>query len=307
MRAWLLTSNPSAWDIWSWWNETNEELDGWTIVRHLNDIEPGDHFALWISGKRPGVYAVGRIEGLDPRPIHPRGGHWKNAPRAARYAVTLDTAAYLFDKPILKSDLTADPDFKDAVVLRMPGAANPIALTDAEWSAIERRVPAGHSQRERTNQVQPKRGTAITAVRAWLGRRRPGQMPAGVLVSRVSAPPSKASNRKREEADLVWQFAKYVGQDKVQVRSKTLPTGRRLICDAFVPSENLLVEAKAAADSGDVRRAIGQLLDYQRVLAPGAHLAVLLPEPPDDHLVGLLADQRITFIVPNGAGDFRYQ
>jgi hypothetical protein len=62
-------------------------------------------------------------------------------PAGDTHGVDLTTSRFMFDAPICKADLPADPDFADALIIRMPPTANPIKLTAAQWSAIERRLP----------------------------------------------------------------------------------------------------------------------------------------------------------------------
>lgn len=85
-------------------------------------------------------------------------------------------------------------------------------------------------------------------------------------------------------------------------RSVRLPSGERLVCDAYDDASSLLIEAKASTSRQDIRMAIGQLLDYRRHLAPHANLAVLLPALPGDDLVALLQELGIRIIARSGRG-----
>lgn len=81
-----------------------------------------------------------------------------------------------------------------------------------------------------------------------------------------------------------------------------LTDGRRLAADGYDPSSQLLVEAKGSVRRNDIRMAIGQLFDYQRLMGHPVALAVLLPEYPAVDIVELLHSIRITVIWPSGDG-----
>jgi hypothetical protein len=282
-RAWILQANPTSWDVWSWWEDGDDELDDWTISRHLGDIQKGDDFALWISGREAGVYAIGKVASMPEGPIRPRGGYWLKPPNHDVWAVDLDTKRYLFDSPILKSELTRDPDFANALIVRMPGAGNPLALSPGEWQAIRSRVgPSGLRTRPSVD------APVVTA-------RPVGQAPEDITV------PTKAQDQRRSfmESRLVKGYERHIGR-QLMSRSILLPSGERLVCDAFDQDTATLIEAKSSATRSDVRMAIGQLLDYRRHLAPKANLAVLLPEPPSTDLQDLLKGLGIRIIAVSG-------
>lgn len=64
--------------------------------------------------------------------------------------------------------------------------------------------------------------------------------------------------------------------------------GRDLRADLFLPTLNLLIEAKASVAREKVRLAIGQLLDYQRWVSPTPKLMILTPEQPAADMLDLL-------------------
>jgi hypothetical protein len=284
-RAWILQGNPKVWDVWSWWEDDDDELDGWTIARHLNDIGAGDSFALWVSGPQAGVYAVGRISSDPSGPLKVDGGRWLVPPKQFVYGVDLETTAYLFERPVLKEELAEDPDFQDALVLRMPGAANPIPLTEQQWRAIQRRVG------RRRQAHRPGPGEIVVT------SRRVGEAPEDITV------PTKAQEQRRafREAQLVKRYEKHLRRRLLQ-RSVLLPDGERLVCDAYDEQENLLIEAKSSASRQDVRMAIGQLFDYRRHVARKAGLALLLPERPSEDLLELARGLKIMVIHADGGG-----
>lgn len=106
---------------------------------------------------------------------------------------------------------------------------------------------------------------------------------------------------RRTEQQLVRRYRDWVrgrGGDLVRVRFD-LPDGRRLAVDGFDPSAHLMLEAKGSVRRNDIRMAIGQLFDYQRLMGEPVTLAVLLPEYPAVDIVELLHSLRITVIWPS--------
>jgi hypothetical protein len=278
-----LQSNPKSWDVWSWWENDVEELDDWTIARHLDDIRPGDDFALWISGKEAGVYAIGKVTSYPDGPFRPSGPYWIDPPDHDVWGVELDTRRYLFDHPILKSDLIIHPDFAKSLVVRMPGSANPIPLTSAEWQVIRSRA------RRSGMAARPKSSAPVVTAR-----------PVGDAPEDITIPTAAQEQRRTfREARLVKGYEKHLGR-QLMSRSILLPSGERLICDAYDERSGTLIEAKSSATRQDVRMAIGQLLDYRRHLAPKGNLAVLLPEPPTSDLEDLLRHLKIQIIAKRG-------
>lgn len=135
---WILQANPDSDDGY----RIHDALaDGhgprlWK-VRYWRDIAPGHNFALWVSGERRGVYALGVVtEPAMQRPGEP-DQFWKkpevgNQP-AWRIGIKTDD---ILARPILADELAADQDFANALILRMPGRGNPFLLGQAEWCAI---------------------------------------------------------------------------------------------------------------------------------------------------------------------------
>ncbi|MCP2257492.1 hypothetical protein LX15_001177 [Streptoalloteichus tenebrarius] len=58
------------------------------------------------------------------------------------------------------------------------------------------------------------------------------------------------------------RYSRFVGREPRRLTAR-LPSRGRLVCGAFDPQEQMIIEAKASTTREHVRMAIGQLLDYQ--------------------------------------------
>jgi hypothetical protein len=88
----------------------------------LELMAPGQPCLLWVSGRRrPGVHAVGELTAA------PAGGD--GGPEVAVRWTRLA-------EPVDRAELLADPDARDAEVLRMPAGSNPSWLSAAQYAAV---------------------------------------------------------------------------------------------------------------------------------------------------------------------------
>jgi hypothetical protein len=287
MNLWMLQCSPQVWDVFSWWADGDGDFDSWTISRHLEEIDAGDRFVLWVGGDNAGVYAIGAVTGSANFTQMTGDPYWKKPPKGAVHAVPLTVERYLFDVPITKATLAADPDFSDATILRMPRTGNPIRMTDRQWDAVMRHVPKDGPTPNPPSQRKP--GEVVVTSRSV----------STVVESTVVTTKATETTRRHRENGLVLRYAEQLGRN-LEVLSVRLDNRTLLVADAFDRETNTLIEAKASTDRIDVRMAIGQLFDYQRHLAPDAHLAVLLPRLPSNDLVALLEQLGIEILTVNG-------
>jgi hypothetical protein len=286
MADWILQCNPRVWDFFAWWDESDELLSDWVIFRHLHAIGPGDRFALWIGGAEAGVYAMGRVASA-PYEGESDDQYWRQ-PRGVAWRVKLDTERYLFDRPIYKTELLRDPDFADALIIRMPRTGNPIPVTAKQWMALARHRRGGTTTRPTGGEIRVSRRPVGAAIE--------DSTVVSTAVERV---------RRHRESQLVKRYEKSLNHPLTQVAVR-LGSGERLVADAFDEAANLLVEAKATSTRQDIRMAIGQLMDYRRHLAPrNSRLGVLVPNRPSDDLLDLLRKQKIQVIYETKSGHFR--
>jgi hypothetical protein len=126
MSYWILQANPTIYDALAALSGPAEELDRWRVKRYLNELELGDEFALWISGRDSGVYAFGilteaPVRERDPDPF------WQDRAEGLRmdWRVGIRIEQRLLESPILRSDLLRIPGFARSAIIRMPGGGNP--------------------------------------------------------------------------------------------------------------------------------------------------------------------------------------
>lgn len=111
---------------------------------------------------------------------------------------------------------------------------------------------------------------------------------------------TEPGTRTRGEHLLVERYAAWMASKGVRVvsRSYRIPgSARPILCDAFLPERNVLIEAKGNDSRGAIRLAIGQLYDYSR-FEEQPDLAVLLPYEPSTDMRALLASANVGWIWP---------
>lgn len=280
-RHWVLQCNPKTWDIWTWWENGAEELNGWAVAKHLRDLRTGDRFALWVSGQGAGAYLLGTLTSA-PRMTTEFDEYWTEPPDQA-HVVGVRCDRYLFENPITKHALASDPIFAKALIMRMPGYGNPIPLTPDQWRVIEEAAA-----RQGSEQPMASSRTVVTS--------RPlAEVPEESTATTVAGPKAVVF----PEAKLVKQYKDSLGRE-LRCLAALLPSGERLVCDAYDPEVNMIIEAKASNSRPDVRMALGQLLDYQQHIKPDAALAVLLPAKPSETAIDLLRAYDVKLIYRDG-------
>jgi hypothetical protein len=135
MAYWILQANPRMYRVFSALVDA-PALRTWTIAHHKDHILPGDEFALWVSGRDGGVYAFGVV--TSPAAVRPGDStYWADLDeykrRKWRIGIRIED---VLESPIPRRELSADPKFADARILRMPGGGNPFPLSNGEWQAI---------------------------------------------------------------------------------------------------------------------------------------------------------------------------
>jgi hypothetical protein len=92
----------------------------------LELMAAGQPCLLWLSGRdRPGVHALGELTG---------------APEATAAGPVVPVRFTLLAEPVERTELLADPDTRDAEVLRMPAGSNPSWLSLRQFAAVLARM-----------------------------------------------------------------------------------------------------------------------------------------------------------------------
>jgi predicted RNA-binding protein with PUA-like domain len=140
MTYWILQANPARYRVAEALADASS-IRTWTVARYRRAIVPGDRFALWVSGARGGVYALGSVTaGAYFIPGDDR--YWVNPAEAERPAWRVGIRIEeVLPTPILRAELAEDPAFAGASIIRMPGGGNPFPVTEPQWQAIESRRP----------------------------------------------------------------------------------------------------------------------------------------------------------------------
>jgi hypothetical protein len=132
---WLVQCNPRVTDIRA--SARTALPDSWCVRRHLREIRREDRIVLWLSGADAGVYALGEIAA----DVHPPAARAvRGAAPAPPTKASLDLFVDLFDRPVARGALKADPRFADESILRQPFAANPHRVSARAFDAILERV-----------------------------------------------------------------------------------------------------------------------------------------------------------------------
>jgi predicted RNA-binding protein with PUA-like domain len=117
-----------------------EQEERWNLRQHYRHIQVGDQVLIWISGKRAGIYAVGKVL-TDPviEPDSLKGIDYWIDKRQGQRAISRVIVKYdrvLLDRPLLRDFLLCDPDLWALSILRNPRGTN-FAVTESEWQALK--------------------------------------------------------------------------------------------------------------------------------------------------------------------------
>ena len=122
-RHWVFQCKPTTWDVFAWWDDQEGELREWRLYRYLDDVQPGDDAVFWIAGSEAGVYGIGVVVDVSyrsPPPKPTEAGFWLKPPTEEYWACQLNITRYLFEGPIRRDTLSADPEFADGSSFGFP-------------------------------------------------------------------------------------------------------------------------------------------------------------------------------------------
>jgi hypothetical protein len=111
--------------------------------------------------------------------------------------------------------------------------------------------------------------------------------------------------RQRREAKLQDAYAMYLRGMNHKVSRHQIPVdGQYLYTDLFDETTGDLIEAKASSDRVSMRLALGQILDYAKLVEHSIR-TVLVPDPPAQGIIDLFHDYRVRIVWPDGASGFK--
>lgn len=138
--VWLIQCNPKVKDVEAERRNGDDLPVDWSVSIRADEIQPGDRVVFWISGKRAGVYALGEItEGARMRRLNEDGILSDDHPNWDTF-VGFDLYLDLFDCPIDRAELKADPRFDDESIIVQPWAANAHRVSASAFEAILERA-----------------------------------------------------------------------------------------------------------------------------------------------------------------------
>jgi hypothetical protein len=150
--AWLVTCHPRLYDLPARHAEGFRRVGNWRVAGsyRAERMRPGDRLVLWLAGTpgdepRPGVWGVGVVAGPVVATTYgpsPRFA-WMDPTGAGATSRYVDADLRLLDEPIGQDELAGDDDFAGAEVLTSSDVGDPLVLSEQEWAAVARRLPAG--------------------------------------------------------------------------------------------------------------------------------------------------------------------
>lgn len=157
--AWVLKCNPSIWDLKAFIQAGGDRIDTWSVQDNYRSarMRVADPVVFWVTGPAsavvaPGIWGAGVVAAPVEVEAEPElaeegdgeheEGYWLDvdAELRARFFVTVDLP--LYEEPILRQQLSADPALAKAELLRQPQMSNPSWLTRDEWSALRSILPS---------------------------------------------------------------------------------------------------------------------------------------------------------------------
>ncbi len=133
---WIFQGNPRVFPVLEHLR-TGEPIENWSVTHSLTKLQPNDRAALWVSGPRAGIYALGTVAGVPEENTSSDGWIDPDDRGVLRWFCSLALNEILYESPILRINLLADPRFHHASIVRHPWTGSPFPITDLEWKVIE--------------------------------------------------------------------------------------------------------------------------------------------------------------------------
>jgi len=147
-KFWLFQFNPIIYRWFDWLKE-NRETEQWLISRYAGDIKKGDKVAIWASGAKAGVYAIGEImTNPSERPLNlEQQKYWAQQEDAFKFeyrsSVTIRHLKVFIDSPLLEDQCRKDPVLSTMEILKQSQGTN-FWLTKEQWNRILELVDEKH-------------------------------------------------------------------------------------------------------------------------------------------------------------------
>jgi len=139
-KYWVFQFNPAVYG-WFDWTKESKETEQWLTSQHARYIHEGDMVAIWASGEKAGVYAIGEII-TNPREnsLNPeQEKYWSDRANVYKFSYKNSVIAkYLkvaIDRPLLEDECRKDPILSDMQLLKNPQGTN-FPLTKKQWNRI---------------------------------------------------------------------------------------------------------------------------------------------------------------------------
>lgn len=139
-KHWAFQFNPT---IYRWFDrrKENRETEQWLTSQHARSIHEGDLVAIWASGEKAGVYAIGEVI-TNPRqiPLNPaQEKYWSKKADIEKFqekkSVITKYLKVAIDRPLLEDECRKDPVLSDMQVLKNLQGTN-FQLTKKHWNRI---------------------------------------------------------------------------------------------------------------------------------------------------------------------------
>jgi hypothetical protein len=149
-KHWLFQFNPAA---YNWFDriKENKETEQWLTSQHAKQIHEGDMVAIWASGEKAGVYAIGQIitnprqKALDPD----QEKYWIEKSSICKFqekpSAIVKYLKVAFDKPLLHDRCRLDSTLSAMQVFTNPQGTN-FPLAREQWNRILALMEQGTTQ-----------------------------------------------------------------------------------------------------------------------------------------------------------------
>lgn len=122
-------------------DKRNRETEQWLTSHHARDIREGDKIAIWASGSKAGVYAIGEIV-ANPRkrPLSPeQEKYWTKKTDVYKFreknSAIIKYLKVFIDRPLPEDKCRRDLILSDMEILKQPQGTN-FPLTKEQWNRI---------------------------------------------------------------------------------------------------------------------------------------------------------------------------